>query len=147
SPATPARPLGPTSSTTAATPARESIQPVAAKQAGEESETVVENDLYRITFTNRGAQVKSWILKKHTDDAGHPLNLVLESAASQYGYPLSLFTYDPGLRNKLNTALYVPSETGNATAPANIAFEYADKDGSVARKSFSFDHSYAVHYE
>ncbi len=91
--------------------------------------------------------MKSWILKKHTDDAGHPLNLVLESAASQYGYPLSLFTYDPRLRDKLNTALYVPSATGDAMAPANIVFEYADKDGTVARKSFSFDHSYVVHYE
>src|ERR1700736_6283634 len=36
----------------------------AARQASAESETVVENDLYRITFSNRGAQVKSWILKK-----------------------------------------------------------------------------------
>ena len=32
------------------------------KQAASESETVIENDLYRITFSNRGAQVKSWIL-------------------------------------------------------------------------------------
>ncbi len=48
----------------------------ATKQAASESETVVENDLYRITFTNRGAQVKSWILKKFTDDKDQPLDLV-----------------------------------------------------------------------
>ena len=30
----------------------------ATKQATSETETVIENDLYRITFTNRGAQVK-----------------------------------------------------------------------------------------
>jgi YidC/Oxa1 family membrane protein insertase len=29
------------------------------KQASSETETVIENSLYRITFTNRGAQVKS----------------------------------------------------------------------------------------
>ena len=40
----------------------------AGKQAAAESETVVESDFYRITFTNRGAQVKSWILKKYDDD-------------------------------------------------------------------------------
>ena len=40
-----------------------------AKQATSETETVIENDLYRITFTNRGAQVKSWILKKFDNDA------------------------------------------------------------------------------
>ncbi len=33
-----------------------------------ESETVVENELYRITFTNRGGAVKSWLLKKYKDD-------------------------------------------------------------------------------
>ena len=50
-------------------------QPAAAKQALSETETVVENDVYRITFTNRGAQVKSWILKKYDDDSGQPLDL------------------------------------------------------------------------
>ena len=34
---------------------------IAAKAASSEVETVVENDFYRIVFTNRGAQVKSWI--------------------------------------------------------------------------------------
>ena len=32
-----------------------------------ESTTIVENELYRIQFTNRGAQVTSWILKKYKD--------------------------------------------------------------------------------
>src|SRR5262249_5140322 len=50
------------------------VVPNAAKQAGSESETVVENDLYRVTFTNRGAQVKSWILKKFDADQGGPLD-------------------------------------------------------------------------
>ena len=47
------------------------------KQASSETETVIENDLYRITFTNRGAQVKSWILKKFDNDAQNgPLDFV-----------------------------------------------------------------------
>src|SRR5580700_3207034 len=36
-------------------------------QAASESETVIENDVYRIVFTNRGGSVKSWVLKKYTD--------------------------------------------------------------------------------
>src|SRR5205814_2021114 len=36
----------------------------ATKQASAESPLVVENEFYKITLTNRGAQVKSWILKK-----------------------------------------------------------------------------------
>ena len=118
----------------------------ATKQAATESETVVENDLYRITFTNRGAQVKSWILKKYDGDKGQPLDLVNNLAAEKYGYPLSLWTYDEGQRNKLNSALYVASSSGTLEAPAKITFEYADGDVAV-RKIFSFDHTYAVQVE
>ncbi|MFI5110527.1 MAG: membrane protein insertase YidC, partial [Terriglobales bacterium] len=117
-----------------------------AKVAAGESETVVENDLYRITFSNRGAQVRSWILKKYHDDRGKPLELVNPQAAAKYGYPLSLFSYDEGLRKKLNDALYVASATGEQHAPASITFEYSD-GGTIVRKSFSFDHSYVVKAE
>jgi len=117
------------------------------KQATSEAETVIENDLYRITFSNRGAQVKSWILKKFDNEAQNgPLDLVNATAAAQYGYPLSLWTYDEGLRGKLNSALYVSSHDGKLTPPTTINFEYADQDLAV-RKMFSFDNSYIVHVE
>ena len=138
----------PAQTATAATVAP--VMPVAAgvtKQATGEAETVIENDLYRITFTNRGAQVKSWILKKFDNDAENgPLDLVNPAAAAQYGYPLSLWTYDESLRNKLNSVLYVTSRDGQLTAPATISFEYADQDLAV-RKTFSFDHTYLVKVE
>ncbi len=78
----------------------------ASKQAASESETIVENDFYRITFTNRGGLVKSWVLKKYDDEHGKPQELV-SKAAEKYGYPLSLWTYDETQRNKINSALYV----------------------------------------
>src|SRR5215469_16374649 len=84
------------------------------KQASSESEIVIENDLYKIRFTNRGAQAKSWILKKFSDDQGKPLDLVNFAAAAKYGYPLSLWTYDDAVRAKLNSTLYVQSELGCA---------------------------------
>jgi YidC/Oxa1 family membrane protein insertase len=115
-------------------------------QAASEAETVIENDLYRITFTNRGGQVKSWILKKYDDDQRKPLELVNTAASARYGLPLSLWAYDEGVRNKLNSALYVNSKSGTQKAPADITFEYADADLSVLKK-FSFDHSYVVHVE
>jgi len=120
--------------------------PAASKQASAETETVVENDLYRITFTNRGAQVKSWVLKKYRDEKGNPLELVNPLAASKYGYPLSLWSYDEGLRKKLNEALYVAGGSGAQRAPATLTFEYAEP-GVVVRKSFQFDHSYVVKVE
>lgn len=118
-----------------------------AKQAAAESTIVVENDLYRITFTNRGGLVKSWILKNSQDVHGNPLNVVSEAGAAQWGYPLSLWTWDEGLRNKLNSAMYVPSASGAIQAPGQLTFEFADGDVTV-RKSFRFEPgSYAIRIE
>ena len=120
--------------------------PVSSKQASREAETVVENDLYRLRFTNRGGQVKSWVLKKFDDDKGQPLELVNNVAAEKYGYPLSLWSYDETLRNKLNSVLYEASAKDALTAPADIAFEYSDQDITV-RKTFQFDHTYVLRLE
>lgn len=116
------------------------------KQASSESETVIENDLYKITFTNKGAQVTSWILKKYDDDKHQPLELVNQAGAAKYGFPLSLWTYDEGLRAKLNSVLYASPSAARLSAPATVTFEYSDRDVSVLKK-FSFDHSYVVHAE
>jgi YidC/Oxa1 family membrane protein insertase len=146
---TPAAPAGAAIApgvTPAVTPSRTAAVGVT-KQASSETETVIENDLYRITFSNRGAQVKSWILKKFDNDAQNgPLDLVNAAAAAQYGYPLSLWTYDESLRKRLTSALYVASREGNLTSPATITFEYADQDLTV-HKTFSFDNTYVVSVE
>ena len=152
----PEPPVAPTQ--TPAQPAPASIPPAAVqpqvsvpapgvtKQAASEAETIVENDLYRITFTNRGGQVKSWVLKKFDDDQGKPLELVNGTAAAKYGYPLSLWIYDETQRNRINSVLYVATDTGRLMAPAEITFEYADQD-VVVHKTFRFDHTYVVHVE
>jgi YidC/Oxa1 family membrane protein insertase len=118
-------------------------QPVAARQAASESTTIVENDLYRVTFSNRGGLVKSWILKKYKDDSGHNLELVQEQAAAQYGYPLALWTGNDQLSEKLNSALYVGSATGVLSSGNDLSYEYADGD-LVVKKEFHFDNSYVV---
>ncbi len=133
-----------------APPPQEAAKPLPVKPAGtieahQETETVIANGLYRITFTNRGAQVKSWILKNYRDEKGNPLDLVNPNS-SQYGLPLMLWTYDQGLRDKLNSALYVPSGEGTLQSPTDLTFEYSDGDSQV-RKKFHFDHSYVVKVE
>jgi YidC/Oxa1 family membrane protein insertase len=143
------RPPAPAAAPAAArsAPRPAAASPVAgAKQASTESDIIIENDLYRITFTNRGAKVKSWVLKKFDDDHGHPLELVNRLAAEKYGFPLSLWTYEESQRDKLNSVLYVASASGTLSAPAALTFEYADQDESV-RKVFRFDHTYVVELE
>jgi YidC/Oxa1 family membrane protein insertase len=113
-------------------------------QAPAEATTTVENELYRITFTNRGGQVSSWILKKYKDSDGKPLNLVHTQAAEKVGYPLSLYTYDAAMTAGLAKALYVPSATGSLAAPASLTFNYSD-GATTVRKTFSFDETYVLH--
>ena len=135
--------------TSAPAPGRATLgKPVAANavQATSESQSVVENELYRIQFSNRGAQVTSWILKKYKDADGQPLDLVNPKTAAKFGYPLSLFTYDAALRTRLANALYVPSSIGPVPAPGMLSFTYSDGSLTV-HKTFRFDSSYVVHAE
>jgi YidC/Oxa1 family membrane protein insertase len=118
-----------------------------------ETYTTVENEFYKIVFTNRGALVKNWILKKYFDSAGKPLDLVQAQAAARFGLPLSLFTYEPALTTQLNDALYKvsyggaqPSATGLLLAPTAITFEYS-ANGIDAVKTFRFDSSYVIGIE
>jgi YidC/Oxa1 family membrane protein insertase len=123
------------------------VPAVPSVEASAEATTIVENDLYRITFSNRGAQVTSWILKDYKDLDGKPLDLIHPQAAKLYGYPLSLYTTDATIASALNQALYVPSATGPLTAPASLIFKYSN-GGLRATKTFTFDpKTYVLHAE
>ena len=83
---------------------------VAAKADAQEQAVTVENDLYRVVFSNRGAVVKSWELKKYLDDSKpqkvldvvHP-----EAAQATGGWPFALIFNDPQLQAAANDGLYV----------------------------------------
>jgi YidC/Oxa1 family membrane protein insertase len=130
--------ITPTPLTTPTAPHSSTPKAVPSKQSTAETETVIENENYRIVFTNRGAVAKSWILKKYTDDKGKPLDLVNSITAPVLGYPLSLYSYDKDLQKKLNEGLYVASATGAQLAPASVTFEYSDGQ-TTAKKTFTFD--------
>jgi YidC/Oxa1 family membrane protein insertase len=139
----PAAPSTPAAAGTPAAGPAGAAGPAAQVTAAAESQTVVENELYRITFSNRGALVTSWKLKKYKDARGNPLDLVNQRAAADLGYPLSLFTYEPALATELNQALYQPSATGIVAAPAGIVFRYA-KGPLTVTKTYEFNDSYVI---
>jgi len=141
---TPQKPQPATSKKKTAPAAAEAV---ATKQASSETKTIIDNPYYRITFSNRGAVVTSWILKKYKNNLEKPcdaqnlegcLDIVNPVSASALGFPLSLFSYDKNLEKKLNEAMYVPSAVGSQTAPTTISFEYSDGQ-TTARKTFKFD--------
>jgi YidC/Oxa1 family membrane protein insertase len=120
-------------SATAAPSTSAAVSATPAVEASAETTTVVENELYKITFSNRGADVVSWLLKKQTDSSGHPLDLINQQAAKLVGYPLSLYTQDGATltiasasrSNKVVTASIagqIPSGlSGRAVAIAGVA--------------------------
>ena len=111
---------------------------------------VVENALYRVEFSNRGAVVKSWQLKNYKDDSKpqKTLDLVHQQAAEHTsGWPFSLVLDDPQSAQAANNGLYkVSSDSNTLQAPAELAFTWSDGRLEIT-KHFRFDHSYVVNVE
>jgi YidC/Oxa1 family membrane protein insertase len=134
SPEAPAAPAESPAAPAEATPA-EHVAAQAEHVAAQKEETfVVETDLYKVVFSNRGGVVQQWILKKYTDDNGKPLELVNAAAASKAGYPFQLFFEQKKSAVDLNTVLFAakPSEDG-----LGVTYEYSD-GALTARKTFQF---------
>jgi YidC/Oxa1 family membrane protein insertase len=132
-----------------------SVAPVV---AGGEKNIVVESDLYRVELSNRGGVVRSWQLKKYTDEGNPPrtLDLVNADLARQTGgWPLSLQLTDQQLESAANQGLYVvkvtldgrAADTDNTiTAPARVEFRWSDGRLNVT-KTLKFDRSYIIGIE
>ena len=103
-------------------------------QAPAEPPFVVNTDLYRITFSNEGATVRSWQLKKSLAD-GKPLELVNTAAAVEDPFPFSLYMAGHKvLAKRLNAALYRKTVDPDGLG---VTFDYSDGHTTV-RKTFRF---------
>ncbi|HTP87845.1 MAG TPA: membrane protein insertase YidC [Bryobacteraceae bacterium] len=136
---------GQTTTTPAATPpaATEPAKPAepaattpaqSATAAAEEQTFVVETSLYQIRFSNRGAVVQSWLLKRFNDHNGKPLQLLNEAAAAKAGYPFSWIFKQQQPTTDPNKALFVMTPDADGLG---VSFEYSDGH-SVFRKAFHF---------
>ncbi len=150
-PATP----GPAANTSQAAAAPATIAPakpvsVSVKSAPQERNIVVENNLYRVEVSNRGAVVKSWQLKNYKDDAKpqRVLDVVHPDASQQTGgWPFALVLDDEQLQNAANAGLYQISSDGTSLrAPADVELTWSDGRLEVT-KHFHFDHTYVVRVE
>jgi len=132
-----------------------SAAPVAATG---EKEIVVESDLYRVELSNRGGVVRSWQLKKYTDEGTPPrvLDLVNADLARQTNsWPLSLQLADTQQETAANQALYVvkassakgaESTDSTIAAPAQLEFHWSDGQLDVS-KTLKFDRDYIIAVE
>ena len=105
---------------------------------------VVESDLVRAEFDNRGAELVSWQLKHYDDENGDPVELALPEVASDRTRPFTLrVPGDPALTARLDDALFRPStdRLRLGAGPGVLTFEYEDSSGLRARKTFRFQES------
>jgi YidC/Oxa1 family membrane protein insertase len=148
-----AAPSGPAEPTPSTTPSAVSTAATPAAPRAEDTQErtiVVENALYRVEFSNRGAVVKSWQLKKYKDDSKPQKILDLvhpKAAADTGGWPFSVVIDGPQLEKAANSGLYkVSGDAASLTAPADLAFTWSDGHLEVTKK-FHFDHSYVLNVE
>jgi YidC/Oxa1 family membrane protein insertase len=92
-------------------------------------------------FTNRGARLKSWRLKRYLNPQGEPQELVEHEIGGQ-PLPFTLRTSNSAVDATLNGALYTVSGAPLAPAdaePIDLRFEYRDSAGVGAVKMFHLD--------
>jgi len=115
-------------------PPAAAAEPAAPTEAQKEETFVVDTALYRVVFSNRGANVRSWILKKYKDLDGKSLELVNVAALQKVPPPLSFEFRDAKPAVDFGKALFSAKPT-----PDKLGIDYEYSDGKVtARKSFRF---------
>jgi YidC/Oxa1 family membrane protein insertase len=112
------------------------IPPPQVVAAQNEEPYVVETDLYRVEFTNKGAVVRSWVLKKFKDNTGKPLELVNRAAKDKVWYPFTIDFKDnkDAADSGLNLALFVPKPASDGRG---IEYDYSNGHITV-KKAFRF---------
>ena len=132
--ASPAPPLEPAVSATVAEPAERSI--------------VVETDVVRAVFSNRGGVITSWTLKKYPGADGKPVDLVPAALPVNQPRPFTLRLGEDKRTTLVNSALFRTSASGDLDgrqAPVSLTFDYEDASGFLAHKAFRIEpHSYVI---
>jgi len=142
---TSAKGAGTTTSVTATSPAAPSAptsrgnETVAVMVVGDTTERDIRLETRDViaVFTNRGARLKSWRLKKYRDQQTQPQELI-ENQTGTHPLPFTLRTTDEQLNTTLNESLYSASTVPTTVieAPTDLRFEYKNEAGVRAVKEF-----------
>ena len=151
-------------------PSAAAVAPISAKSDSQERPIVIQSDLYRVEFSNRGGVVKSWQLLKYMDDnkPQRVLDVVHPEASQQVGgWPFSVVLDNADLEKAANNGLYqarvarlvgLASAPGTATpdpaslmqsgisAPASVEFSWSDGHLEITKR-YRFEDSYVVHVD
>jgi len=116
----------------------EEFQPLTEMEEGEIS---ILTSLYQATWSNKGAVLKSWKLKKHKNSNKEDLELISQAYEEVGLFPFMVETEDSTFDQKVNNALYtftsrqILLEDGETQ---ELRFIYADEKGTKVEKKFNF---------
>ena len=94
----------------------------------------IDTDLFRVSLSNQGANVRSWILKKYRGNDGKQLELINTLAQAKADAPLSLYFPAQKPAADVNRAAYKQTVDPDGLG---VSFEFSDGHASV-RKTFRF---------
>ncbi len=148
--ATPAAPAQSSAAGGAEAPAPAPLEPAAAATVAETAERsiVIETDVVRAVFSNRGGVITSWTLKKYPGADGNPVDLVPPALPANQPRPFALRLGEDKRTALVNNALFRTSGTDDIDgrqAPVSLTFDYEDASGFRAHKAFRIEpHSYVI---
>jgi YidC/Oxa1 family membrane protein insertase len=124
---------------------------VAVHAAAGENSVVVESPLYRVEIWNRGGVVRSWQLRKYTNDSQPPQALDLvhtDTARQEDAWPFSVTLSDPQLEAAANSGFYEinagsTAASGVLEAPVELDMVWSDGHLEVT-KHLKFGDDYIV---
>jgi YidC/Oxa1 family membrane protein insertase len=112
----------------------------------------VDTRVVRAVFTNRGAELISWRLKRYLDEKKQPLELVPSGLPVGAPRPFSVWLEDAEATARVDEALFKPSATESTVdgtrGPVTLTFDFQDAGGLKVSKTFAFQpDSYVVQFD
>jgi len=124
-----------------------SARPIAPVSATSSREVVVDSPDFVARFSNRGAQLVSFKLKRYLRKGSTEfVDLVKARNARRIDFPFAVETSDRDLTRNANSSLYqVTDET--VSSKRTIRFDWADGSGNSVSKTFVFNGAYAFDFK
>ena len=119
----------------------ESSEPLSPTQ-GQARKIQVENDDMVLTWSSTGARLESVRLKRYADEAGEPVELLVQGLSDSLPRPLQMRLDDEELDQELATSPFeiTGAAAGSVQAPAQIAFSYRNQ-GLLVEEEISIPQS------
>jgi len=141
-------PSSPSTPSTGA-PAAAAVSAISSRpvSAGSHRDVVVDAPDYTARFSNRGAQLVSFKLKRYMrKGTKEPVDLVKARDALRIDFPFAVETSDRDLTRNANSSLYqVDDQTTSSTR--TIRFDWSDGAGNSVTKTFVFNGTYAFDFK